>query len=77
MLTQMLLGAAMIVITTFIQGLYTVYGIERLRDHLRLHPTKSIPRALSSFEAANGLLLFGWSTALLFVAVKWVYQSDV
>ncbi|MFD0986944.1 potassium channel family protein [Methyloligella solikamskensis] len=139
MFTQILLGAAMIVITTFIQGLFTVYGIERLRDHVRLHPTKSVPRAtlqlaalvlwlflatitevwswallylalgafdtlehavyfstvtfttlgfgditlddqwrlLSSFEAANGLLLFGWSTALLFVAVKWVYQSDV
>ncbi|MGB3020865.1 MAG: potassium channel family protein, partial [Methyloceanibacter sp.] len=33
-------------------------------------------RLLSSFEAANGLLMFGWSTALVFVAVKWVYQND-
>ena len=32
-------------------------------------------RLLSSFEAANGLLMFGWSTALVFVAVQWVYAS--
>ena len=33
-------------------------------------------RLLSSFEAANGLLMFGWSTALVFVAVQWVYERD-
>ena len=33
-------------------------------------------RLLSSFEAANGLLMFGWSTALVFVAVQWIYESD-
>jgi hypothetical protein len=32
-------------------------------------------RLLSSFEAANGLLMFGWSTALVFAAVQWVYDS--
>jgi hypothetical protein len=32
-------------------------------------------RLLSSFEAANGLLMFGWSTALVFVAVQWVYAD--
>ncbi len=32
-------------------------------------------RLLSSFEAANGLLMFGWSTALVFVAVQWIYES--
>ena len=31
-------------------------------------------RLLSSFEAANGLLMFGWSTALVFAAVRWVYD---
>jgi hypothetical protein len=31
-------------------------------------------RLLSSFEAANGLLMFGWSTALVFGAVQWVYE---
>jgi hypothetical protein len=30
-------------------------------------------RLLSSFEAANGLLMFGWSTALVFATVQWVY----
>lgn len=30
-------------------------------------------RLLSSLEAANGLLMFGWSTALIFAAVQWVY----
>ncbi|MEG6509918.1 potassium channel family protein [Methyloligella sp. 2.7D] len=139
MLTQIILGSAMIVITTFIQGLFAVTGIERLREHLKRHPTSSLPhgtlkiaalvlwlflgtitevwswavlylalgtfdtlehavyfstvtfttlgfgditldeewRLLSSFEAANGLLLFGWSTALVFVGVKWVYRADV
>lgn len=33
-------------------------------------------RLLSSFEAANGLLMFGWSTALVFVAVQWIYERD-
>ena len=33
-------------------------------------------RLLASFEAANGLLLFGWSTALVFVAVQWVYEHN-
>lgn len=32
-------------------------------------------RLLSSFEAANGLLMFGWSTALLFAGVQWVYAG--
>lgn len=32
-------------------------------------------RLLSSFEAANGLLMFGWSTALVFAAVQWIYGS--
>ena len=31
-------------------------------------------RLLSSFEAANGLLMFGWSTALVFAAVQWIYR---
>jgi hypothetical protein len=137
-LTQIVLGSAMIVATTLIQGIFTMFGIELLRDHLARQPTKSLVRAtlklaafvlwlflatitevwtwailylalgaigsfeqavyfstvtfttlgfgdiilderwrlLSSFEAANGLLMFGWSTALVFVAVKWVYQND-
>ncbi len=32
-------------------------------------------RVLSSFEAANGLLMFGWETALVFAAVQWVYAG--
>lgn len=138
MLAQIVLGSAMIVATTLIQGSFTVFGIERLRHRLARHPTKSLVRAtlklaafvlwlflatitevwvwatlyialgaigsleqavyfstvtfttlgfgditlderwrlLSSFEAANGLLMFGWSTALVFAAVKWVYQND-
>src|SRR5680860_190573 len=127
----------MIVVTTLIQGVFTVLGIERLRDHLARGPTKSLVRStlkldvfvlwlflatvievwtwamlylalgalrsleqavyfstvtfttlgfgditldetwrlLSSFEAANGLLMFGWSTALIFAAVQWVYAG--
>lgn len=139
MFASIVLGAAMIVVTTFIQGIFSVFGIERLRAHLERRPGKSLIHAtvklaafvlwlflatitevwawalvylalgafasletavyfstvtfttlgygditlsaewrlLSSFEAANGLLLFGWSTALVFVAVKWVYRTDV
>ena len=33
-------------------------------------------RLLSSFEGANGLLMFGWSTALIFAAVQKVYGYD-
>lgn len=135
MFVQIALGASMIVVTTVIQGLFSLYGVERLQDHLKRHPTRSRLRStfklslfvlwlflamvtevwawallyiglgalksfekavyfstvtfttlgfgditleekwrlLSSFEAANGLLMFGWSTALVFVAVQWVY----
>jgi Ion channel len=31
-------------------------------------------RLLSSLESANGLLMFGWSTALVFAAVQWIYE---
>jgi hypothetical protein len=137
MLTQIVLGSTMIAVTTLIQGVFTVLGIEKLRDHLETHTTKSIVRStlklavfvlwlflatiievwawatlylalgaigtlekavyfstvtfttlgfgditldeawrlLSSFEAANGLLMFGWSTALVFAAVQWVYAG--
>jgi Ion channel len=135
MFVQIALGASMIVVTTVIQGAFTLFGIERLKDHLKRHPTRSRLRStiklsvfvlwlflatvtevwawaclylglgairslekavyfstvtfttlgfgditleeewrlLSSFEAANGLLMFGWSTALVFAAVEWVY----
>ena len=33
-------------------------------------------RLLSSFEGANGLLMFGWSTALIFAAVQKVYGYE-
>ncbi len=137
MLIQIVLGAMMIVVTTLIQGVFTMLGIERLREHLDRHATPSLLRStlklavfvlwlflatilevwgwallylvlgaigtletavyfstvtfttlgfgditlgqewrlLSSFEAANGLLMFGWSTALIFAAVQWVYAG--
>jgi hypothetical protein len=137
MLVQIVLGAGMIVVTTIIQGVFTMFGIERLREHLDRHTTHSLLwstfklavfvmwlflamvvevwtwamlylglgalesfektlyfstvtfttlgfgdvtlgeewRLLSSFEAANGLLMFGWSTALVFAAVQWVYEA--
>lgn len=34
-------------------------------------------RVLSSFQAANGLLMFGWSTALIFAGVQWIYEHRV
>jgi Ion channel len=137
MLIQIALGAGMIVVTTLIQGVFTMFGIEIMRDHMEQHHTKSLMHAtlklaafvlwlflatilevwawavlylalgaiapiekavyfstvtfttlgfgditlgeewrlLSSFEAANGLLMFGWSTALVFAAVQWVYAD--
>jgi Ion channel len=137
MLIQIILGAVIIVVTTLIQGVFAVLGIERLRDHLSRSTSKSLVRLtlklavfvlwlflatiiqvwtwamlyrvlgaigslekaayfstvtfttlgfgditldetwrlLSSFEAANGLLMFGWSTALIFAAVQWVYAG--
>jgi len=127
----------MIAVTTLIQGVFTMLGIERLHDHVDRYPTRSLLRStlklsvfvmwlflatvievwawamlylvlgaihsiekavyfstvtfttlgfgdiileeqwrlLSSFEAANGLLMFGWSTALVFAGVQWVYAS--
>ena len=137
MLIQIAFGAGMIVVTTLIQGVFTMLGIEALHDHLARYHTKSLVRAtlklaafvlwlflamvlevwtwailylalgaigpiekavyfstvtfttlgfgditlgeewrlLSSFEAANGLLMFGWSTALVFAVVQWVYRG--
>ena len=31
-------------------------------------------RMLGSIEAANGMLLFGWSTAFIFEAMRWVWN---
>jgi hypothetical protein len=42
------------------------YGDITLKENWRL---------LSTFEAANGLLMFGWSTALIFAAVQWIYRT--
>jgi len=137
MLFQIALGAGMIGVTTIIQGVFTLFGIDYLRGHLDRYPARTELRAtlelgvfvmwlflatvtevwawallyvglgaietletavyfstvtfttlgfgditldedwrlLSSFEAANGLLMFGWSTALVFAAVQWVYDS--
>ena len=137
MLIQIVLGAGMLLVTTLIQGVFTMLGVEQLQDHVDRHPTRSLLRStlklsvfvmwlflamvvevwawamlylilgaiesieiavyfstvtfttlgfgditleeqwrlLSSFEAANGLLMFGWSTALVFVAVQWVYAG--
>lgn len=137
MFLQIVLGSAMIVITTLIQGLFTMVGVELLRVQVDRHPARSLIlatlrlaafvlwlflatilevwvwallylflgafeavepsvyfstvtfttlgfgdiilgtdwRLLSSFEAANGLLMFGWSTALIFVAVQWTYEN--
>lgn len=33
-------------------------------------------RLLASFEATNGLLLFGWSTAFLFEVISNIYRND-
>lgn len=33
-------------------------------------------RLLSSFEAANGFLLFGWSTAFIFDIISKLYRDD-
>jgi len=30
-------------------------------------------RILSDFEAANGIIMFGWSTAVIFAAVQRIY----
>jgi hypothetical protein len=33
-------------------------------------------RLLTSFEAANGMILFGWSTAFIFEVVSTLYKED-
>ena len=42
MLVQITLGSGMIVVTTLIQGVFTMLGVERLRDYLDHHPTRSL-----------------------------------
>lgn len=43
------------------------YGDVLLHDRWRL---------LSSFEAANGIIMFGWTTAIVIAVVQRVYSSD-
>ena len=33
-------------------------------------------RLLASFEAANGIIMFGWSTAIVVAAVQRIYFSE-
>lgn len=42
------------------------YGDVLLDEHWRL---------LASFEAANGIIMFGWTTAILMAAIRHVYFS--
>ena len=32
-------------------------------------------RMLASIQAANGVIIFGWTTALIFVWIQMIYQS--
>ena len=138
MLTMLLLGAAMIIVTTMIHAGFMIAGLGALRDRLRGHrfvtgnwrpafvvslfvlwmflasiaevwiwaalylllgvfdsveaasyfSTVTLTtlgygdivlappfRILASFQAANGLFLFGWSTALVFAIVQWLYRG--
>lgn len=34
-------------------------------------------RLLSALEAANGILLFGWSTALLFAVIRKIWEAEM
>ena len=138
MIVQIILGSVMIILTTVIQGVFTITGIEMLRRRVTRKVTRSDIqstlllssfvlwlfvatvlevwawatlyrligavgsteealyfstttfttlgfgdltldeqwRLLSSFEGANGLLMFGWSTALIFAAVQKVYGYE-
>ncbi|MDJ0512735.1 MAG: potassium channel family protein [Methyloceanibacter sp.] len=137
MLLEIVFGSAMIVLTTLIHGVFTMIGVEYLRDYIDRHHQPALIwstlrlavfilwiflatiievwswavlyvflgafqsietavyfstvtfttlgfgdivldeewRLLSSFEAANGLLMFGWSTALVFIGVQWTYED--
>jgi hypothetical protein len=134
----MILGSVMVIVTTVIQGVFMITGIEMLRRRVTRKVTRSDFestlllsyfvlwlfvatiievwawamlyrligavgsteealyfstttfttlgfgditlddqwRLLSSFEGANGLLMFGWSTALIFAAVQKVYGTE-
>ncbi|MGI9404640.1 MAG: ion channel [Hyphomicrobium sp.] len=134
----MILGSIMIILTAVIQGVFTITGIEMLRQRVTRNVKRSDIqstlllsylvlwlfvatvlevwawamlyrligavssaeealyfstttfttlgfgdltldeqwRLLSSFEGANGLLMFGWSTALIFAAVQKVYGYE-
>ena len=34
-------------------------------------------RLLSSFEAANGIIMFGWTTAIVIAVVQHIYRTDI
>ena len=137
MLFEIFIGSAMIVLTTLIHGVFTMVGVEYMRDYVDRHHEPALIwstlrltvfvlwfflatilevwswavlyvflgafqsietavyfstvtfttlgfgdivledewRLLSAFEAANGLLMFGWSTALVFVGVQWTFEN--
>jgi hypothetical protein len=137
MFIEITIGGAMIVLTTLIQGVFTMVGVEYMRDYATRHNEPALIwstlrlaafvlwlflatiievwlwavlyvlldafqsietavyfstvtfttlgfgdivledewRLLSAFEAANGLLMFGWSTALVFVGVQWTFEN--
>jgi len=33
-------------------------------------------RLLASFEAANGIIMFGWTTAIVMTAIRFIYFND-
>ena len=73
MLTNILLGTLMMVVTTLVHSIFMVitlttlgYGDIVLTEQWRL---------LAAIEAANGIIMFGWSTALVIAVVQRTFAS--
>lgn len=68
MLFNGLIGAAMITLTMTIQAIGTTLGYGDIT-------LAGDSRVASGIEALDGILLVGWSTAVLFAIVQRIWQS--
>lgn len=72
-MTNLLLGTLMMLVTTFVHSIFMVVTLTTLGcGDVVLTEQR---RLLAAIEAANGIIMFGWSTALVIAVVQRTFAS--
>ncbi len=78
---QLLVGAILICLTVIIHAVILNFLFNRMKqysnaDRLAFKKNWKVPWLVSSFQATNGFILFGWSAAFIFEIMSRLYEGD-